>query len=39
MIETKNLVKEYELGTQRVKALNGINLSVDKGEYISIMGP
>ena len=39
MIETKNLVKEYELGTQRVKALNGINLSVDKGEFISIMGP
>ena len=39
MIETQNLVKEYELGSQRVKALNGINLSVDKGEFISIMGP
>ena len=37
MIETKNLVKEYELGTQRVKALNGINLSVDKGEFISCL--
>ena len=39
MIETHNLEKEYELGSQRVKALNGINLSVDKGEFISIMGP
>ena len=39
MIETQNLEKEYELGSQRVKALNGINLSVDKGEFISIMGP
>ena len=39
MIETKNLIKEYEVGTQKVKALNGINLSVEKGEFISIMGP
>ena len=39
MIETQNLTKEYEVGLQKVKALNGINLSVDKGEFISIMGP
>ena len=39
MIETQNLTKEYEVGSQKVKALNGINLSVDKGEFISIMGP
>ena len=39
MIETKNLIKEYEVGSQKVKALNGINLCVDKGEFISIMGP
>ena len=39
MIETKNLIKEYEVGLQKVRALNGINLSVDKGEFISIMGP
>ena len=39
MIETKNLIKEYEVGSQKVRALNGINLSVDKGEFISIMGP
>ena len=39
MIETKNLIKEYEVGSQKVKALNGINLSVEKGEFISIMGP
>ena len=39
MIETQNLIKEYEVGSQKVKALNGINLSVNEGEFISIMGP
>lgn len=39
IIETKNLTKEYEVGSQKVKALNGIDLNVDKGEFISIMGP
>ena len=39
MIETQNIIKEYEVGSQKVKALNGINLSVNKGEFISIMGP
>ena len=39
VIQTQDLVKEYIVGTQSVKALNGINLSVEKGEFISIMGP
>ena len=39
IIKTKNLTKEYESGSQIVKALNGIDLSVEKGEFISIMGP
>ena len=39
MIETNNLTKEYKVGSQKVTALKGINLNVDKGEFISIMGP
>ena len=39
MIKTTDLTKEYEVGSQSVKALNGINLSVEKGEFLSIMGP
>ena len=39
IIKTKNLTIEYEAGSQVVKALNGIDLSVEKGEFISIMGP
>ena len=39
IIETENLTKDYETGTQVVSALKGINLSVEKGEFLSIMGP
>jgi len=39
IIKTNNLIKEYDVGSQKVKALDGINLSVEKGEFISIMGP
>ena len=35
IIETKNLTKHYQTGTQTVKALNGINLSVNKGVHIN----
>ena len=39
IIKTENLVKEYDVGSQKVRALDGINLSVERGEFISIMGP
>ncbi len=39
IIKTENLTKDYESGTQVVRALKGINLSVEKGEFLSIMGP
>ena len=39
MIHTKNLTKVYQAGSQAVQALKGINLDVNKGEFISIMGP
>ena len=39
IIKTNNLIKEYDVGSQKVKALDGINLAVEKGEFISIMGP
>ena len=39
IIQTSNLIKEYDVGSQKVKALDGINLAVEKGEFISIMGP
>ncbi len=39
IIKTENLTKEYVAGSQVVKALKGIDLSVKRGEFVSIMGP
>ncbi|OPJ59329.1 ABC transporter ATP-binding protein [Clostridium oryzae] len=39
VIETKNLVKAFNLGNQRIKVLNDINLVINEGEFVSIMGP
>ena len=35
----ENLQKVYELGQHLVKALDGISLSIAKGEFVGIMGP
>jgi putative ABC transport system ATP-binding protein len=39
LIETKDVWKTYQVGTETVHALSGINLQVERGEYFSIMGP
>jgi putative ABC transport system ATP-binding protein len=39
MIEVKSLKKIYQLGDIEVPALRGIDISVEKNEYLSIMGP
>jgi len=39
LISTQNLEKKYQVGSETVVALKGINLSVKKGEFLSIMGP
>ncbi|MFW9993126.1 MAG: ABC transporter ATP-binding protein [Candidatus Odinarchaeota archaeon] len=38
-VRVENLHKYYIIGDQTIKALNGINLAVKKGEYLVIMGP
>ncbi len=39
LIELKDIVKNYENGGVITKVLHGINLSVDEGEFVAIMGP
>lgn len=39
MIELKNIHRNFLVGDQTVHALDDINLSIQAGEYISIMGP
>ena len=39
IIKTKNLKRLFKVGSETVEALKGINLSVNQGEFLSIMGP
>ena len=39
IISAKDLHKIYKLGDIKVTAINGIDFSVKKGEFVSIMGP
>jgi putative ABC transport system ATP-binding protein len=39
IVEAVNLEKTYMLGKVTVNALRGVNLKVDKGDFVSILGP
>ncbi len=39
LIETRELVKIYKLDKVEVPALRGVSLTIEEGEYVSIMGP
>ena len=39
IIQTNDLKRFFQVGSEKVEALKGINLSVEKGEFLSIMGP
>ena len=38
MIELTELTKVYEMGEHQVVALNGVNLSIEDGEFVAIIG-
>lgn len=38
ILMTENLKKYYDMGEIQVKALDGINLSVQKGEFLAVVG-
>lgn len=38
MIQTKNLHKVFRMGQEKVHALNGVDLSIHRGEFVAILG-
>jgi len=39
VIEMSNITKSYEMGTQVIHALRGVDLTIKTGEFVAIMGP
>lgn len=39
VIEFKDVWKTYKMGSEEVKALRGVNLNIQKGSFVAIMGP
>ncbi|MFA5499291.1 MAG: ABC transporter ATP-binding protein [Candidatus Cloacimonas sp.] len=39
IIEARGLIKEYPMGKHNVRALNGVDIAIERGEFVSIIGP
>ena len=39
LIELKNLKRHYEMSSETVKALDGIDLKIEEGERVILLGP
>ena len=39
LISLINIKREFKIGTEIIRALRGVNLTVEKNEYLALMGP
>jgi putative ABC transport system ATP-binding protein len=39
IIRTQNLQRHYKMGSETIRALSGVDVTIRRGEYVAIMGP
>jgi len=39
LLELQGITRQYNMGNIRVSALTGVNLTVEEGDFVSVMGP
>ena len=39
VIKIRNIIRDFQLGQETVHVLKGIDLDIERGEYVAIMGP
>ncbi|MBM3861530.1 MAG: ABC transporter ATP-binding protein, partial [Verrucomicrobia bacterium] len=39
LVELRDITKLYRLGGEEIRALDGVNLDIEEGEFVSIIGP
>lgn len=39
IIDVKDIKRNFKLGAETVKVLKGVNLQIEKGDYVALMGP
>lgn len=39
LLQLENLTRVYDMGAEKVFALRGVDISIEKNEYVAIMGP
>lgn len=39
VIQIKQIVRNFQLGTETIKVLKSIDLNINRGEYVALMGP
>ena len=39
IIELKSVSKYYQMGDNIVKAIDGVNIKINRGDFVAIMGP
>ena len=39
MLELKNIIKTYHVGTEDIQVLKNVDVTIADGEFVAIMGP